>query len=173
MILCAPVADSAIPGPQLLREVLPPALFSAFQFYLRQLSLTDAMSWEQWGHRRVRHNDPIARLLYDALTRPVEGVVGRVVKPSYVFLACYEEGGRVPPHRDREQCRYTLDLCVTQEGPAWPLHVEGAPYFLAPNEALVYRGSELTHHREEKPSGTLAHLAFFHFVDVEYEGPLD
>jgi hypothetical protein len=173
MILCAPVAEIVIPEPRTLRGVLPPALFSAFQFYVGSLSRTEAMHWEDWGRRRVRHNDPFAVLLHEKMAPHVEDVVARRVKPSYTFLACYGEGGRVPPHRDREQCRYTLDLCVAHEGPEWPLHVEGRPYVLAENEALVYRGSELSHHREPKPERTLAHLAFFHFVDLDYAGPLE
>ena len=172
MILCAPVAET-IPEPCLLRGVLPPPLFSAFQFYVRELARTDALVWEEWGQRRIRHNDPIAVLLHEKLTPRVEEVVGRRVKPSYAFLACYAETGHVPPHRDRAQCRYTLDLCVAHEGPDWPLHVEGTPYVMGANDALVYRGSEQTHHRDLKPADTLAHLAFFHFVDVDFPGPLD
>ena len=173
MILCAPVHESAIPAPRVLHGLLSPPLFSAFQLYVRELARSEALSWEEWGRRHIRHNDPIAVLLHEKLTPHVQQVVGREVKPSYVFMACYAEGGRVPPHRDREQCRYTLDLCVTQEGPPWPLYVEGRPYVLAPNEALVYRGSEQTHHRDEKPAATVAHLAFFHFVDATFAGPLD
>jgi hypothetical protein len=172
MILCAPVVET-VPEPRILRSVLPAPLFTAFQFYVRALARTESLSWEDWGRRHIRHNDPFAVLLHEKMTPRVEEVVGTKVKPSYAFLACYAEGGRVPPHRDRAQCRYTLDLCVAHEGPDWPLHVEGTPYVIGANDALVYRGTEQTHHREEKPPLTLAHLAFFHFVDVGFEGPLD
>jgi hypothetical protein len=173
LILCAAVPETVVPEPSILHGVLPPPLFSAFQLYVRELARTEALSWEEWGRRHVRHNDPIAVLLHEKLVEQVEQVVGRKVKPSYVFLACYADGGRVPPHRDRAQCQYTLDLCVAHDGPAWPLHVEGTPYVIAANDALVYRGCELTHHRDVKPAATLAHLAFFHFVDASFEGPLD
>jgi hypothetical protein len=159
--------------PRILRGVLPRQLFSAFQFYVRQLKRSDALSWEEWGHRYIRHSDPLAGLVHERLAPFMSNVFGRKVKPSYAFLACYGEGARLPAHRDRAQCRYTADLCIAHEGPAWPLLVEGRPYVLGPNEALAYYGCEQTHYRDVKPPETLTHLVLFHFVDAGFTGRLD
>jgi hypothetical protein len=172
MIHCAAVPKAAVPGPRLLTDVLPAPLFESFRFYVDQLQRTGALRWEEWGRRHVRHNDPFAVLVHQALRPRLEETVGRPVKPSYSFVACYADGGRVPAHVDRAQCRYTLDLCLEGDG-EWPLFVAGRPYALRPNQALVYRGCELEHHRETKPAGARAHLVFFHFVDPDFDGPLD
>lgn len=173
MILSAAVPHAATPRPRVVRRVLPPPLFESFRLYVQALERAGALRYEAWGRRRIRHNDPFAALLHREVRPRVEEVVGHPVKPSYSFLACYGKGGRVPAHTDRPQCRYTLDLCLETGGTPWPLYVDGEPYLVAPNEAIVYRGCELTHFRETKPARTRARLAFFHFVDPDFDGPLD
>jgi hypothetical protein len=169
----AMATKGAVPPPQRFERLLEPALFDAFRLYVRALARTEALSWEEWGQRRIRHNDPLAALIHPTLTQRVEEAMGVPVKPSYCFLACYGPGGRVPAHRDRIQCRYTLDLCLEDgQTEPWPLFIEERAYLFAPNEALLYMGGELTHHRLEKPAGSDAHLVFFHFVDADFEGPL-
>ncbi len=158
---------------RLLREVLEPGLFQAFQLYVRALSKTSVMQWEDWGHRLTRHNDPFAVLIHEKLSTMVSEIARRPVKKSYVYLACYGEGGVVPDHVDRVQCKYTLDLCLEDSGPPWPLVVDGRPYVFGENEGLFYLGIEQPHHRVVKPEGKTAHLAFFHFVDADFSGTLD
>jgi hypothetical protein len=171
----AMASKDALPAPRRLQGVLEPSLFASFQLYLRALARTEALVFEEWGQRRIRHNDPVAALIHHTLTPLVAGAVAREVKPSYSFLACYAEGSRVPAHRDRAQCRYTLDLCVDDGGYAepWPLFIEDRAYAFGPNEAVVYLGCDQTHYRQVRPAGSPAHLAFFHFVDVDFAGSLD
>ena len=170
--LCAP--KHALTEPRLLKGVLSPSLFEAFRFYVRQLAATSSLQYEEWGRRWTRHNDPFAVLLHQELTPLVSSEVGSQVKKSYAFLACYVDGGRVPRHYDREQCRYTLDLCVESSGDTpWPLFIAGKPYAFAENDALLYLGVKLPHWRRVKPPGVVAHLVFFHFVDADFDGPLN
>ena len=168
-------ADPAGPGGLLLvREVLEPELLAALQLYVRAQLASGGLRWEDWGQRHVRNDDPIVGLVHRALVPAVEALLQRAVKPSYSFLACYGEGGGVPPHLDREQCRYTLDLCLEDAGGGgpWPLWVEGRPIAFTTNQALLYFGCEQTHHREPKPAGKTAHLAFLHYVDADFAGSL-
>lgn len=165
---------AVVPSPSLVLNVLEPSLHASFQLYMKELSRhPEIMVWDEWAKRLARHNDPFACLIHKMLTPQVQRIVGHPVKPSYVFIAAYSEHGWVPPHRDREQCKYTLDLGVTLRGPEWPLFINRQPYVLNDNEAIVYRGCELTHYREQIPEGATAHLAFFHFVDEDFEGSLD
>jgi hypothetical protein len=167
-------ATSHVRRPFIVRPVLEPALFESLRFYVRELERSGGLQWEEWGRRLIRHNDPFAVLVHGQLETAVRGLLGRDVKKSYAFVACYsQEGAAVPRHTDREQCRYTLDLCLEAEGPPWPLFVDGERWTLAPNEALLYEGTELEHHREPRPAGTRVHLVFFHFVDAGFTGPLD
>jgi hypothetical protein len=165
---------NGLPAPRRLRDVLEPDLLASLQRHARTL-LAGGLRWEEWGGRHVRHNDPLLRSVHAALTPRVEAMAERPLKPSYSFLACYGEGGRVPAHRDRIQCRYTLDLCLEDGGygEPWPLFIEDRAYVCAANEALLYLGYDQVHYRLEKPPGTVAHLVFFHFVDAGFAGSLD
>ncbi|MEO7919817.1 MAG: hypothetical protein ABIT01_10170 [Thermoanaerobaculia bacterium] len=158
----------------IFREVLDRALLESLQLYVRELTRSSLMRWEEWAQRLVRHNDPFVVLLHERVTPRVAEALGHPVKRSYCFLAAYGERATLPRHRDRPQCKYTLDLCIEDRGAgAWPLQIDGRQIALSPNEALLYPGCELEHHRDEKPEGKISHLAFFHFVDVDFEGPLD
>lgn len=104
-------------------------------------------------------------------------VFGVQVVPSYVFVSLYGPDGVCPPHTDRPQCRYTIDLCLDQDG-TWPIYVEDKPYVLDRGDALYYSGSTMLHYRhpmadepkETRP--TFCNLAFFHFVPAGFMGPL-
>src|SRR3954469_12809577 len=149
------------PAPRVLAPLLDRALFSSLQVYVRGLLREEVLRYEDWGRRHIRHNDPFGVLLHHQLTPRVSAEVGRALKPSYCFLACYGDEGQVPPHTDREQCQYTLDLCVESRG-EWPLFVDGRPWTFGENEALLYAGTEQEHHRDRKPAGAIANLLFFH-----------
>lgn len=156
-----------------LGDVLEPRLFESFRFYVRQIASSALTISEAWG-RRISHNDPYAVLIHRQLEELVSRAVGRRVKASYAFVASYQDGAEVPRHRDREQCRYTLDLCLEDRGgdADWPLWIEGTPWVLRENEAILYRGTEQIHWRDRKPDGKVANLVFFHFVDEDFAGDL-
>ena len=160
---------------KVFRGVLEPGLLEAVQFYVRERARSGYLTFEDWAHRLVKHDDPFAVLLHQFLTPAVEAEVGLPIKRSYAFVASYLDGSALPRHLDRPQCRYTLDLCVEDSGSdvPWPLHVGGEQILLASNDAVLYRGTELYHHREPKPPGKVVNLIFFHFVDADFEGHLD
>jgi len=173
--MIAPVPESrAALETEILRGVLDPPLFESFRLYTRALLDSGGMRWEEWGQRWIRHNDPLAQLLHEKVTPLVEAALRHPVRRSYVFMACYADGGFVPRHVDRAQCEYTLDLCLEDSGETpWPLIVDGERRVVRPNEGLLYRGCVQEHHREPKPVGKVSHLVFFHLVDVDFDGPLD
>lgn len=98
--------------------------------------------------------------------------LGRPIKKSYCFLSLYREGGVCPRHTDRPQCKYTIDVCVSQNEP-WTIYVDDLPYSLRENDALLYSGTDSPHYRQRMKDGNHCFLVFFHFVDQDFEGPLD
>jgi hypothetical protein len=103
------------------------------------------------------------------------------VKPSYSFLAVYERGAVLRRHTDREQCAWNLSVALGSEphlpvDRQWPLHIETASgrhaVRLGPGDAVVYSGSDSPHWRDELQSIDSVTVAFCHFVDAAYEGPL-
>ena len=79
------------------------------------------------------------------------------MKPSYVYLASYQADAELPSHVDREQCQYTVALCVdfTPEPScetSWPLQLDSPDgrifVYQAIGDALVYKGREIPHSRD-------------------------
>jgi hypothetical protein len=101
-------------------------------------------------------------------------IFGENIKPSYSGLSLYCAPWAVcPPHYDRPQCKYSLDLCV-EKVEDWPLFVENKSYSLNENCALAYSGTNDFHWREKaKGQQYLTTMAFFHFVDSDFTGSLD
>jgi hypothetical protein len=135
----------------------------------------------QSPRRYVAHNEPIARFFHHQLTGIVSDIVGEPVKPSYLYFASYQSGAELPRHTDREQCEYTITLCIDhspepeRESP-WPLYLdthEGTvTVFQGIGDGLLYRGRKLAHYRKKLSEGLTSTSIFFHYVSENFTGPL-
>lgn len=115
------------------------------------------------------HNVPFLINLHKKLLPLVCEKFNKKLKRSYVFLSMYKIGeGFCPVHKDRPQCRYTLDLCLDQKEP-WPIYIDDQEFMLNENEAMLYSGTEHFHYRNKIQKDNYCSLAFFHFVDEEFE----
>ena len=128
------------------------------------------------------HNEPVSRFLHHQLAPAVGDIVGRPVKPSYVYFASYRSGAELPMHTDRAQCEYTMTMCVdfSPEPPLetpWPLQLElqsgRASAHQRLGDALIYRGTQTPHGRPVLGPGQFSTSAFFHYVDEDFAGALD
>lgn len=119
------------------------------------------------------HNLPeLAKIHHSpAMIRLASSIFGRPVKPSYSFLSMYGPEGVCPPHTDRPQCQFTIDIQIESDG-EWPIVVDEKPYVLTDGDALCYSGTGQPHYRKpmERPC-TFMNLAFFHFVPTDWMGP--
>lgn len=162
-----------------MRTILLPNMFSEKNFqtlkaYVDNIAnqLVDSPLTDTQFNRHHLHNEPFLAAVHPTLTDYMSEVAGQKVKPSYCFLSIYRQGGICPLHTDRPQCKYTLDLCISQSKP-WPLFVDGAPYYLRENDALIYSGTDSPHYRDRLEDGNHCTLAFFHFVPEDFVGSLD
>jgi len=135
----------------------------------------------QSARRYVAHNEPTERFFHLQLTGTVAQLVGEPVKPSYVYLASYLSGARLPRHTDREQCEFGITFCLDYApepvgATPWPLHLETSrgPVRVeqALGDALLYRGCELPHYRDPLPDGQISTSIFFHYVRADFLGSL-
>jgi alkylated DNA repair dioxygenase AlkB len=131
--------------------------------------------------RYAAHNEKWARWLHLELERSLRPVAPGH-KASYSYLGSYVAGAILARHTDREQCGLTASVCIDEEGPDpdfhWPLGLEDragqdVKATLLPGDALLFRGTELPHYREQLPSGCSYTSIFFHFVHNEFQGSLD
>jgi hypothetical protein len=132
--------------------------------------------------RYVAHNEPIASFFHHQLTGAVSALVGEPAKPSYAYVGSYQPGALLKEHTDREQCEFSLTLCLdyspepTHATP-WPIRLHtGAgtvTVFQSPGDSLLYRGREIPHSRERLPDGHTSTSIFFHYVPKDFKGSPD
>lgn len=123
--------------------------------------------------RKQVHNPHLFRALHALMKKRACETFGEEVKPSYVFVSMYDDDRAICPlHTDREQCKYTIDLCLDQKEP-WEIFINDVAYLLEPGDAVVYSGTDHPHYRNRIAKGNFCDLAFFHFVPKSFSGGLD
>jgi hypothetical protein len=166
--------------PHLLHPFHVAALRRYYRFLIRRgaIQLGDA----QCPRRYFIHNEPVARFFHDQLGRLVSAIAGEPVKPSYVYVASYLSGSVLKKHTDREQCEFSVSLCLDfspePEGETpWPLCLDTAEGRLTVHQALgdglFYRGTQLPHYRDTLAEGLTSTSIFFHYVSTSFDGSLD
>jgi hypothetical protein len=150
---------------QLIKTVLSEEAFSSLCLYIEKVKTKKpVLSWCDVFMRYSLHDPLYLRDLHQQLTPLVENVLKRKLTPTYSYLSMYGENGICPPHLDKPECQWTLDLCVKQDKP-WPLSVENDSFLMKENEALIYSGTDQLHWREKIHSGGFCDLVFFHFKE--------
>jgi hypothetical protein len=165
-------------------SLIHPFHISALRRYYRslirlgQLTLGDC----QTPRRYVAYNEGVLRFFHQQLSSTVGAIVREPVKPSYVYLGSYQSGAELAAHTDREQCAFTISLCLdfSPEPPGetpWPLHLHTSAgkttVFQGIGDALIYSGTEIPHSRERLASGRTSTSVFFHYVPEGFSGSLD
>jgi hypothetical protein len=137
---------------------------------------------DQSPRRYIAHNEPAARFFHLQLTKAVSDMVGEAVKPSYVYMASYQSGARLEKHTDREQCEFSITMCVDyapepRVATPWPLYLDTrdrtVTVYQCLGDALLYRGRKLPHYRKTLAEGNTSTSIFFHYVSADFDGPLE
>jgi hypothetical protein len=131
--------------------------------------------------RYVSYNDPVCQFFHHQLTPAMSAFAGESLKPSYVYLASYQEGAVLEKHTDREQCDFSATFCLDyapepRNATPWPLRLHKKSgtlkVFQAIGDALLYRGCQLPHSRDALPEGQTSTSIFFHYVRQDFAGSL-
>src|SRR5450432_1401793 len=167
-----------------IADLIHPFHIAALRRYYRHLIRTGAIKLGdgQSPLRYVAYNEPVARLFHRAIASRLSALAGQALKPSYVYLASYLSGAELKKHTDREQCEFSVTLCLDfSPEPAletpWPIRLDTAAgsiaVYQALGDALAYRGTRLPHYRDALGAGQTSTSIFFHYVPVEFSGSLD
>jgi hypothetical protein len=169
-----------------LPRLVPPLQVAAARRFYRGLieegflPLGDA----EWPDRYFATKEPLAHFFHQQLTAVVSRVAGEPVKPSFCVFASYRPGAELPPHRDREQCEYSLSILIdhspepTDVSP-WPLYLQppdasaATPVAGGLGDGVLYYGREVTHFRERLIDADFCSFWFFFYVPEGFTGPLD
>ena len=169
-----------VPLPSLLHPFHVAALRRYYRSLIRKgrIHLGDAQS----PLRYVVHNEPIARFFHQQLTGTISAVAGEQLKPSYVYLASYLAGAELGKHTDREQCEFSVTLCLDFSpepdlATPWPIRLQTSNGTIAVHQALgdglAYRGTRLPHFRHPLGPGQTSTSIFFHYVAADFNGRLN
>jgi hypothetical protein len=134
------------------------------------------------SRRYAAHNEPVARFYHHQLAGVVSDIAASLVKPSYTYFAAYQSDSELPWHTDREECEYSITLCLDaspdeEDQNPWPLDLSTEDGLLRVGQrvgdGLLYRGRYLPHSQERLPRGRTLTSLMFHYVDEWHEGPLE
>jgi hypothetical protein len=170
-------------GYTVLPQLIPPFHLGALRRYYRYHTRIGSFTLgdDQVSRRHVAHNEGVASFLHGQLAPAVADIARTLVKPSYVYLAAYESGSILDRHTDREQCEYSVTMCIDatpepSEQSPWPIRLDVADGALAVwqylGDSLLYRGRYLPHYREPLPEDQTSTSLLFHYVDDSFAGPL-
>ena len=169
-----------------LSRLVPDLQVAAARRYYRALiaegflPLGDA----EWPDRYFATKEPLAYFFHQQLTTVVSLVAGEPVKPSFCVFASYRPGAELPPHRDREQCEYSLSILIDHspepvDVSPWPLYLKppgassATPLAAGLGDGVLYYGREVTHYRERLTAAEFCSFWFFFYVPEAFTGPLD
>jgi hypothetical protein len=167
-----------------LRDLIHPFHIAALRRYYRHKIRTGAIPLgdRQSPRRYAIHNDPVARFFHHQISRTLSEVAGEPLQPSYVYTASYLSGSALKKHTDREQCEFSITLCLDfSPEPAlatpWPIHLETlagtVTVYQALGDGLAYRGTQLPHYRRTLGAGETSTSIFFHYVAADFVGSLN
>jgi hypothetical protein len=167
-----------------LGDLIHPFHIAALRRYYRYLIRTGAIRLGdgQSPRRYVAYNEPVARFFHQHIAAALSAIAGEPLKPSYVYLASYLSGAELKKHTDREQCEFSVTLCLDfSPEPAlatpWPIRMDTptgtVTVYQALGDGLAYRGTRLPHYRDTLPAGQTSTSIFFHYVGADFAGSLD
>jgi hypothetical protein len=116
------------------------------------------------------------------MAKTVSLIVGEPVIPSYVYAASYLSGAVLKKHIDREQCEFSVTLCLDfspepRAETSWPIRLDTAhgtvTVYQALGDGLVYRGPRVPHYRDTLSKDRTSTSIFFHYVPEGFTGSLD
>lgn len=156
----------------LIEEPEAKRLLSAFRDHLEH---SDAQPDPQCPKSQAVYGIPLFDELLERLTPVVSKASGKNLVPTYSYARMYATGERLEKHVDRPACQYSTTLCLGSKGVPWPIFmvrpeeadsVPGSAVFLNAGDAVLYRGMDMVHYREEF-KGVWQAQVFLHWVDAD------
>jgi hypothetical protein len=97
----------------------------------------------------------------------LENILGEELIPTYSYARLYQNGNILEKHIDRPACEISLSIQLGRSHHySWPIYVGGQRFDLAECDAILYKGCEVEHWRNncDGPEGYYSGQVFCHFV---------
>lgn len=127
----------------------------------------------------VAHSDVVIKRFHeDVVLSLIKQLTGREdIQPTYCFLSRYQKGAQLRAHTDRTPCHWTISQTVYVEpewaAADWHIQIGGARIGLDVGQAVMFRGTVLSHSRPVMPSHISEYVnCYYHFVPTAYVGEM-
>ncbi len=111
------------------------------------------------------YGDPVTDALLVTKKDLMEKETNLKLLPTYTFWRMYTYGADLKKHKDRPSCEYSVTVKINSDGVKWPIYMEGAAIELENGDAVIYRGCDLAHWRDNFEGDWHAQV-FLHYVNA-------
>jgi hypothetical protein len=118
--------------------------------------------------------DPLIEVILVNSLGAVEEITKKKLYPTYSYNRVYMDNDSLVRHTDRGACEYSVTVNIATEGSLWPMFFkspkgEECSFRLNPGDAIVYKGCDVEHWREnmESEGVKLNAQLMLHYVDTE------
>ncbi len=130
----------------------------------------DVFTYEEDPSALSSYADPLIEALLKESVKPMEEITGLSLYPTYSYSRIYLKGDELTPHVDRPSCEISVTVNVATVGAPWPIWMkvpgkEPIKVEMAPGDAVVYKGCEVTHWRDKMVDTDINVQFMMHFVD--------
>jgi hypothetical protein len=156
-------------NPIVINNLLSQEEFKELQDYVKNLDKSTLGHSAEFSRYEFGGSEILDSLHKKLMPLAMDFFESQTLVPSFNFGSWYYGQASLEKHRDVAPCTYSIDLCVYQNTP-WDLYVEGVPYTLQENEALLYYGEGQKHWREEFPDSgnNVVCNVFFFYVEPDH-----
>jgi hypothetical protein len=153
----------------LIKSFLPEKEFKALKDYVQNKNKEETNFYEGYNRYEWSGSEELNSLHHRLLPIAKEKFGSSTLVPTFNFASWYFGNASLEHHTDINACTYSIDLAVYSEMP-WDLYVEGVPYALDENDALLYYGESQEHWREPlvNPDNKVVCNVFFFYVEPDH-----
>lgn len=113
--------------------------------------------------------DPLAEVMLIEYKNAVEQHTGFLLHPTYSYCRVYQGGDKLSPHIDRPSCEISVSINIACTKDCWPFWIQykekpPAQINLNSGDAVIYKGCEASHWREELEKGVINVQIMLHYV---------
>ena len=146
------------------------ALYSFYNF----LSVTSNEGFvDQVPLSHYVYADPLTEGMATLSHLKMEKITGLELLPTYTYFRLYKPGDILKSHTDREACEISVTICLGWDYKGvvndyrWPIYIEGTRVNLDIGDAMIYKGIDVEHWRDEfvAEEDSWHAQAFLHYVD--------
>ena len=146
------------------------ALYSFYNF----LSVTSNEGFvDQVPLSHYIYADPLTEGMATLSHLKMEKITGLELLPTYTYFRLYKPGDILKSHTDREACEISVTICLGWDYKGvindyrWPIYIEGTRIDLDIGDAVIYKGLDVAHWRDEfiAEEDSWHAQAFLHYVD--------